>query len=237
MSRVTVKYYLNKKIKPRKINDTLYYPLYVRVIYNTYNTRFKSLISLPGYDNERGLYLSDSDFELLQNPLERYHLELRKEEKDIVEVVKFIEARFDDYNLTGLKHSLMSYYIVKSEIVSQGMTELAKNALISNGYSQLNSIIRWNIGWIEVFDVLEKVIDKKSELHSLILDMGSLDIELFSIFDIAWDHFINNTNASKSSLMASLQKRHNDFNKLSADVQNLITELIYIRFQIFISHI
>lgn len=56
MGKITVKHYLNKQLKPKKVGSNLYYPLYVQVIANRTNYRFKSNLDYnDGYFKESDL--------------------------------------------------------------------------------------------------------------------------------------------------------------------------------------
>lgn len=89
MGKVTVKHYLNKTIKPRIEGNTELYPLYVQVIANRTNYRFKS--SFPfndGYIREIDL---DQEFVKSCNETER---------KEIEKIVGFLQEK-EDIKLTS----------------------------------------------------------------------------------------------------------------------------------------
>ncbi|NME66604.1 hypothetical protein [Flammeovirga aprica] len=79
MGKITVKHYVNEKLKPRIIGLDRYYPLYIQVTFNRKNYNFKSNISeKEGYLNEIGFILGelntqiDSEIKLIERTIEYY---------------------------------------------------------------------------------------------------------------------------------------------------------------------
>lgn len=54
MGKITVKHYLNKKLKPKTENNKVYYPIYLQIIYNKLSNEKCS---------DTGFYMTDSSFE------------------------------------------------------------------------------------------------------------------------------------------------------------------------------
>ncbi|HCT31506.1 MAG TPA: hypothetical protein DIW31_12455 [Bacteroidales bacterium] len=79
MGKITVKHYLNKSLSPRKEGDVELYPLYVQVIVNRTNYRFKS--NFPFRDG----YLRESD--LLDLFVQNIN---ENERKDIERIVEYL---------------------------------------------------------------------------------------------------------------------------------------------------
>ncbi len=73
MGKITVKHFLNKKVKPILKNESEFYPLYLQIIYSKFSTERRS---------ETGIFMTDSNFE--------YYLKFDKlSDSEIIETKKW----------------------------------------------------------------------------------------------------------------------------------------------------
>lgn len=242
--KISITHYLDKRLKSLNINGEEKHPLYVRVSYNRKNTKFKSNINLDDkfIESKKATYLSDKELNDFINPNSIEHLKFKEEEKDIRLILNFInDFEIRDFSLKGLSHIMASYYSLKLEIISRGMEILFKGLLSDFGYNDLIEIINWDYNINKIFNVLIKIVDRKSKLYELVTYLGGLDIKLFEVFNVSWSYYQFASNKVKEDTIAGLNKRLieeiPDLAKLNKNTQIRLVKLVDSLFKVFIRNI
>jgi len=140
MGKITVKHFLNKKVKPILKNELEFYPLYLQIIYSKFSTERRS---------ETGIFMTDSSFE--------YFLKNDKLlDSEIIETKKW--NRIDELK-EEISDSMMSIEVIEKyqfkvtrSTVFNAIKELSRSSDIL-----LTEILRNSIH----SDILEKTIFKE----------------------------------------------------------------------------
>lgn len=139
MGKITIKHYLNKAIKPRIEGNKELYPLYIQVIANRTNYRFKS--NFPFYDG----YLRESDFtqDFVVNSIEHEKNEIEKIVNYFIESDKseLITATYIKKCSENLWNVLNENFGVLFEKESAILDYNFPSALINRNYYDINEIL------------------------------------------------------------------------------------------------
>lgn len=123
MGKITVKHYLNKKLKPIEIEDKKLYPVYIRIIYNQFSTEKKS---------ESDIWLTEYSYDTYSKngkPLENelsmfvYNIGKRSIEKEIAFIYSGINL-IDEYEIKVDRKSLLRLVDKLSVEVSSLITQM-----------------------------------------------------------------------------------------------------------------
>lgn len=155
--KVSVRFYLNKKLKAKNINDKLLYPLYVQVIINSQTKHFKSLTNL---------YTSEDQ---LSNFLEINKILFSEEERIIK---KTLQA----------SQNVITQHQENSELIPPKESALNKRVLLDvedsiHGNNELDDIIESALKEIlQVSLVYDKSIDYRDRLYLIkLINWDNLD--------------------------------------------------------------
>lgn len=140
MKKISIKFFLNKNLKPLIINDIKTYPVYIRVTYNRKSTTFKFETS----EYPDGLYLElkqEKNFE--DAKIYPQFLAFEKVIETLVE--KEVRRKKDRFDVKGIGDKIFTYYgEAISDILSDGvdkeMQDILKDKLTYNEYIELMKI-------------------------------------------------------------------------------------------------
>ncbi|MBD0402924.1 hypothetical protein [Flammeovirga sp. EKP202] len=131
MGKITVKHYLNKKLKSRLLNNVEHYPLYIQVVYNRKSLRFKSSIAYnDGFLNDNDLNMEPlkSFIKIERDNIEKVVKVLSDNDVDIVDASKI---NLLSQNLfTILNNTFGAYY---TELYYEKYEEVDVPMMISTG--------------------------------------------------------------------------------------------------------
>lgn len=178
MSKITVKHYLNNKLKPEIEDKKEKYPVYVRVTHERKNLRFRSVIC-PNYYTEKEV-LSSSTIKLLDYETEIINFiitkNLKNENESLVDVLELLNSQikyFTDMIIydRNIKDNLVKFiskktkldneilndiinvsYIDTVKVIKQLDTEIFENPV------EKNKIIFYK-GLIKYFESLENLLN------------------------------------------------------------------------------
>jgi len=147
MGKITVKHYLNKSLTPRKEGNVELYPLYIQVIVNRTNYRFKS--NFPFRDG----YLRESD--LLDLFVQNIN---ENERKDIERVVEYLQQKGDLELLTSenikrytekLWDVLNRNFSILFEKESDNINRDIPSVLVNRGFFDIREVLTFTESDIE----------------------------------------------------------------------------------------
>lgn len=172
MGKITVKHYLNKRLKPTYYNEQIQYPVYVRVTYERKNHKIKSeWIVHP---------LSEKEF-----TTDKSKLNLMEYEKNII--TKIIENDKDKSNIDvssrlyistlEISECYLGWVIIPKEVVNDVIKYVASKTSLSKSifsrYVQVDYLSSDN--WLELSQkkVLSKDLTYKAIYFALLLEFQS----------------------------------------------------------------
>lgn len=155
MSKITVKHFLNKDLKPQINNGSIEYPVYVQVIYNRNNYKFKS-------ENIWFEYLSDDKInaELMQSIL-------KSERLNIIRTIELLEK----YNINEISSKNIYKYSQKiTKVIDKNYSKFYENEfsnfpelLMGATYENINNLCLFlnipNINFQKDYDDRIEAID------------------------------------------------------------------------------
>ena len=171
--KVSVKFFLNKDVKPSLYDDVKLYPVYVRVTYNRKNTKFKAAI------DQATLWIREEfeDHYLLD---EKNRKSFEEIEQALIDIVGYEAERLGDkFTLKGIGQRLeyykISIYNCLQLLVSHHFNELLANHLTHNDYVELK-----DLELQEKFDKAASLLGDK--LPTIITDQFILDMICHTLF-------------------------------------------------------
>ncbi len=176
MGKITVNHYLNKAIKPRIEGNKEFYPLYIQLIANRTNYRFKSNFSYnDGYLRESDLIQDyvKSVIENEKNKIEKivnYLIESNKNELITAEYIKKCSE--------NLWEVLNTNFGILFEKESKSVNSSYPDALIGKNYFDINEIISFTGSEIE------QTFSSEYEYCKI-----GMDAIKRSLFDVKLKHF------------------------------------------------
>lgn len=112
--RISVKFYVNEKLKPKEINDKTCYPVYAQIVYNTKSSKFKlSIGQLETIYVEKKKGLKDNRFIQLSKDLAYYEEKVKK-------IISYEVANKPKFSLKGISKKIERYEKpIKSDLYIQ----------------------------------------------------------------------------------------------------------------------
>lgn len=170
MRKITVKHYLDKRLKATepskdeifiKTNDGYYYPLYVQVICKRQNTKFRSYIKPSNGAADFGIHKIDVALDHTSNQQLRKLIE--KEKNSIQAVVSLLRPfENDGFHLAGFSTAYEKAIVDLRSLIGSHCRQRMSKLLMSSKLKDLGMIIDWDLDYGIIVKGLNKVITSKA---------------------------------------------------------------------------
>ncbi|MGB0864488.1 MAG: hypothetical protein ACPGXZ_16310 [Saprospiraceae bacterium] len=193
--KVSVKFYLNTKLKPKERFGGKFYPVYVRVTYDRKNTTFKYnhlLTNQPLLMSEKEKpYLLEGRF---------YGKVLNEMKETILNIVSYEINRFkSNFSLAGLSDRIRCYYspinLIFINLAKDGIKSIVDNHLTVKEYESVLKIDDIPLKLKQIKDFLPK------EIFSEIFDLRDLQTNYSTINDLEDFVFFENKGVDKFNIL------------------------------------
>ena len=146
---LTIKHFINKQLKPSISDGATSYPLYTQVIFDTYNTRFKTTNHTPSWGNSGILIDEKYEDQIVDGSFFNKHFsEVLEVDRKILDIIEYeIKTKKSEFTLRGLGKRLQNYFrLVREALSDQG--KLGKEVLNMLGdyipYNEFKPLIQAN---------------------------------------------------------------------------------------------
>lgn len=170
MRKITVKYYLDKRLKATepskdeifiKTNDGYYYPLYVQVICKRQNTKFRSYIKPSNGAADFGIHKIDVALDNTSN--KQLGKLIEKEKKSIQALVSLLRPfENDGFHLAGFSSVYEKAIIDLRSLIGNHCRRRMNKLFMSSKSKDFGKIINWDLEFQIITKGLNKVISSKA---------------------------------------------------------------------------
>ena len=168
MRKITVKHYLDKRLKSEKKSkkdfllkdkDGHFYPLYVQVITKRQNTKFKSNLAGFGNANSSG---RKNAVKGLDHPIVKKQVDLEK--NNIVEIVKLLRP-FENkgFHLARFSRIYEKASMDLRVLLGNNHRQQLQDVIMASALKDLGGIVNWDLEYHAIIKGLNKVFNAKAQ--------------------------------------------------------------------------